>query len=212
MSVLNYTCTKRFLFQGMLLIHMSQSKSSTMHVVFRVTACKVYIYPYHAGRNGEESIPMLMMNHTDKDEPPGPPGPGGLPPRNRPTPIDGKNSPRLVEITSNPGTPLKVTEIPGQYSCLEPITLTFNALSISYVSIDVLEMVLLSHPFRKQINYQIKQMNVCLDICSHVAPVQHNICINCTLSKLLFRGLLARPFVSSFENKSLSSAQPLMLG
>ena len=123
MSVLNYTCTKRFLFQGMLLIHMSQSKSSTMHVVFRVTACKVYIYPYHAGRNGEESIPMLMMNHTDKDEPPGPPGPGGLPPRNRPTPIDGKNSPRLVEITSNPGTPLKVTEIPGQYSCLEPVTL-----------------------------------------------------------------------------------------
>lgn len=57
---------------------------------------------------------MLMMNHTDKDEPPGQgPGPGGMPPRNRPHPADGKNSPRLVEITSNPGTPLKVTEIPG---------------------------------------------------------------------------------------------------
>lgn len=55
-----------------------------------------------------------MMNHTDKEEPPGPgPGPGGMPPRNRPHPMEGKNSPRLVEITSNPGTPLKVTEISG---------------------------------------------------------------------------------------------------
>ena len=50
---------------------------------------------------------MLMMNHTDdKDNP-------GMPPRNRPLPSSdiAKSAPRLVEITSNPGTPLRVTEI-----------------------------------------------------------------------------------------------------
>ncbi|XP_060590321.1 potassium voltage-gated channel protein Shaw-like isoform X5 [Ruditapes philippinarum] len=66
--------------------------------------------PYHygtsVGRNGEESIPMLMMNHTDKEE-----STPGMPPRSRPNASEVKNTPRLVEITSNPGTPLKVTEI-----------------------------------------------------------------------------------------------------
>lgn len=62
------------------------------------------------GRNGEESIPMLMMNHTDKED-----STPGMPPRSRPNASDVKNTPRLVEITSNPGTPLKVTEISGQY-------------------------------------------------------------------------------------------------
>jgi len=64
-----------------------------------------------AGRNGEEAIPMLMRNHADE----GSPAPSGGPPgvaRPR-APSDGKNTPRLVEITSNPGTPLKVTEITG---------------------------------------------------------------------------------------------------
>ena len=61
-----------------------------------------------SGRNGEESIPMLMMNHTDKEEKDNP----GLPPRTRPPASDiAKSAPRLVEITSNPGTPLRVTEI-----------------------------------------------------------------------------------------------------
>lgn len=60
------------------------------------------------GRNGEESIPMLMMNHTDKEE-----TTSGMPPRARPPVSDARNAPRLVEITSNPGTPLKVTEISG---------------------------------------------------------------------------------------------------
>lgn len=64
------------------------------------------------GRNGEESIPMLMMNHTDKEE-----STPGMPPRSRPNASEVKNTPRLVEITSNPGTPLKVTEISGQYIC-----------------------------------------------------------------------------------------------
>ena len=60
------------------------------------------------GRNGEESIPMLMMNHTDKEEKDNP----GMPPRTRPPVSDiAKSAPRLVEITSNPGTPLRVTEI-----------------------------------------------------------------------------------------------------
>ncbi|XP_053383372.1 potassium voltage-gated channel protein Shaw-like isoform X13 [Mercenaria mercenaria] len=58
------------------------------------------------GRNGEESIPMLMMNHTDKED-----STPGMPPRSRPNASEVKNTPRLVEITSNPGTPLKVTEI-----------------------------------------------------------------------------------------------------
>ncbi|WAR16006.1 hypothetical protein MAR_030600 [Mya arenaria] len=56
---------------------------------------------------------MLMMNHTDKDEPH--PAAGGPPQRPR-VPLEGKNAPRLVEITSNPGTPLKVTEIPDASS------------------------------------------------------------------------------------------------
>ena len=51
---------------------------------------------------------MLMMNHTDKEEKDNP----GLPPRIRPPASDiAKSAPRLVEITSNPGTPLRVTEI-----------------------------------------------------------------------------------------------------
>ncbi|XP_048727412.1 potassium voltage-gated channel protein Shaw-like isoform X4 [Ostrea edulis] len=56
------------------------------------------------GRAGEESIPMLMINHTDKED--------TTVPRSRPqSNVVDKSPPRLVEISSNPGTPLKVTEI-----------------------------------------------------------------------------------------------------
>ncbi|XP_078333868.1 potassium voltage-gated channel protein Shaw-like isoform X5 [Crassostrea virginica] len=56
------------------------------------------------GRAGEESIPMLMINHTDKED--------STVPRSRPqSNMVDKSPPRLVEISSNPGTPLKVTEI-----------------------------------------------------------------------------------------------------
>lgn len=56
------------------------------------------------GRAGEESIPMLMINHTDKED--------STVPRSRPqSNVVDKSPPRLVEISSNPGTPLKVTEI-----------------------------------------------------------------------------------------------------
>ncbi|XP_078333866.1 potassium voltage-gated channel protein Shaw-like isoform X3 [Crassostrea virginica] len=55
-------------------------------------------------RAGEESIPMLMINHTDKED--------STVPRSRPqSNMVDKSPPRLVEISSNPGTPLKVTEI-----------------------------------------------------------------------------------------------------
>ncbi|XP_053383370.1 potassium voltage-gated channel protein Shaw-like isoform X11 [Mercenaria mercenaria] len=67
---------------------------------------RYYYYSDPVGRNGEESIPMLMMNHTDKED-----STPGMPPRSRPNASEVKNTPRLVEITSNPGTPLKVTEI-----------------------------------------------------------------------------------------------------
>ncbi|XP_071141621.1 potassium voltage-gated channel protein Shaw-like isoform X2 [Mytilus edulis] len=59
------------------------------------------MFPFRS-RNGEESIPMLMLNHTDKED--------SLP-RSRPQSNLEKSPPRLVEISSNPGTPLKVTEI-----------------------------------------------------------------------------------------------------
>ncbi|KAL5015444.1 hypothetical protein ScPMuIL_009714 [Solemya velum] len=53
-------------------------------------------------RNGEETIPMLMINHSEKED--------SLT-RSRPQSNVEKSPPRLVEISSNPGTPLKVTEI-----------------------------------------------------------------------------------------------------
>ncbi|XP_078333867.1 potassium voltage-gated channel protein Shaw-like isoform X4 [Crassostrea virginica] len=63
-----------------------------------------YPYGYFLGRAGEESIPMLMINHTDKED--------STVPRSRPqSNMVDKSPPRLVEISSNPGTPLKVTEI-----------------------------------------------------------------------------------------------------
>ncbi|XP_011441735.1 potassium voltage-gated channel protein Shaw-like isoform X4 [Crassostrea angulata] len=63
-----------------------------------------YPYGYFLGRAGEESIPMLMINHTDKED--------STVPRSRPqSNVVDKSPPRLVEISSNPGTPLKVTEI-----------------------------------------------------------------------------------------------------
>lgn len=47
---------------------------------------------------------MLMINHTDKED--------STVPRSRPqSNVVDKSPPRLVEISSNPGTPLKVTEI-----------------------------------------------------------------------------------------------------
>ena len=45
---------------------------------------------------------MLMINHTDKDDNVS---------RSRPQSNVEKSPPRLVEISSNPGTPLKVTEL-----------------------------------------------------------------------------------------------------
>ncbi|KAK3578260.1 hypothetical protein CHS0354_011583 [Potamilus streckersoni] len=73
-----------------------------------------YYQGQNIGRNGEETIPMLMINHTDKEENQS----GTIPPRSRsPGAIpEVKSSPRLVEITSNPGTPLKVTEIKSSAS------------------------------------------------------------------------------------------------
>ncbi|XP_022306877.2 potassium voltage-gated channel protein Shaw-like isoform X1 [Crassostrea virginica] len=65
---------------------------------------RTYPYGYFLGRAGEESIPMLMINHTDKED--------STVPRSRPqSNMVDKSPPRLVEISSNPGTPLKVTEI-----------------------------------------------------------------------------------------------------
>ncbi|XP_052241028.1 potassium voltage-gated channel protein Shaw-like [Dreissena polymorpha] len=63
-------------------------------------------YPSAVGRVGEESIPMLTMNHADEP-------PGTAPQRSKPPSEIGKNSPRLVEISANPGSPLKVTDIPA---------------------------------------------------------------------------------------------------
>ncbi|XP_021365226.1 potassium voltage-gated channel protein Shaw-like isoform X1 [Mizuhopecten yessoensis] len=61
------------------------------------------MFPFRS-RNGEESIPMLMLNHTSDRE-------MDSMPRTRPLNTVEKSPPRLVEISSNPGTPLKVTEI-----------------------------------------------------------------------------------------------------
>ncbi|XP_061178135.1 potassium voltage-gated channel protein Shaw-like isoform X1 [Saccostrea echinata] len=65
--------------------------------------CIQQLMPFRS-RAGEESIPMLMINHTDKED--------NTVPRSRPqSNVVDKSPPRLVEISSNPGTPLKVTEI-----------------------------------------------------------------------------------------------------
>ncbi|KAK7458651.1 hypothetical protein BaRGS_00039103, partial [Batillaria attramentaria] len=55
-------------------------------------------------RNGEEAIPMLMLNHSEKPD-------GARTPRPQPQASLDRSPPRLVEISSNPGTPLKVTDI-----------------------------------------------------------------------------------------------------
>lgn len=66
------------------------------------------------GRNGEEAIPMLMLNHSDKPDGarPGPPRPQPL------QPFVDRSPPRLVEITSHPGSPPKLTELKaaGKYA------------------------------------------------------------------------------------------------
>ncbi|CAH1775621.1 unnamed protein product [Owenia fusiformis] len=54
-------------------------------------------------RNGEESIPMLMFNHSEKDD--------SSIARSRPQSKSEKSPPRLVEISSNPGTPIRITDI-----------------------------------------------------------------------------------------------------
>ncbi|KAK7091367.1 hypothetical protein V1264_009057 [Littorina saxatilis] len=54
-------------------------------------------------RNGEEAIPMLMLNHSDKPD-------GARPPRTQPQSSLDRSPPRLVEISSNPGSS-KVTEL-----------------------------------------------------------------------------------------------------
>ncbi|KAK6187042.1 hypothetical protein SNE40_006291 [Patella caerulea] len=59
------------------------------------------------GKNGEEAIPMLMLNHADRDDMPG----KSRTPIAAATAASDKAPPRLVEISSNPGTPLKVTEL-----------------------------------------------------------------------------------------------------
>ncbi|CAH1775618.1 unnamed protein product [Owenia fusiformis] len=53
--------------------------------------------------NGEESIPMLMFNHSEKDD--------SSIARSRPQSKSEKSPPRLVEISSNPGTPIRITDI-----------------------------------------------------------------------------------------------------
>ncbi|XP_064596965.1 potassium voltage-gated channel protein Shaw-like isoform X3 [Liolophura sinensis] len=53
--------------------------------------------------NGEETIPMLQLSHTGSED--------SIPkPKAQTSSLD-KSQPRLVEISSHPGTPLKVTEI-----------------------------------------------------------------------------------------------------
>ena len=62
--------------------------------------------------NGEESIPMLMFNHSEKED---------SITRNRPQSNVDKSPPRLVEIAvSNPGTPIKVVEIKSSTASLIP--------------------------------------------------------------------------------------------
>lgn len=62
--------------------------------------------------NGEESIPMLMFNHSEKEDSIS---------RNRPQSNVDKSPPRLVEIAvSNPGTPIKVVEIKSTTASLIP--------------------------------------------------------------------------------------------
>ncbi|XP_076457247.1 potassium voltage-gated channel protein Shaw-like isoform X2 [Babylonia areolata] len=55
------------------------------------------------GRNGEEAIPMLMLNHSDKPD-------GARPPRSQPQSSLDRSPPRLVDLPSNPGSP-KLTEL-----------------------------------------------------------------------------------------------------
>ncbi|KAL8625086.1 hypothetical protein ACOMHN_030721 [Nucella lapillus] len=55
------------------------------------------------GRNGEEAIPMLMLNHSDKPD-------GARPPRPQPQSSLDRSPPRLVDLPSNPGSP-KLTEL-----------------------------------------------------------------------------------------------------
>ncbi|KAH3740245.1 hypothetical protein DPMN_046946 [Dreissena polymorpha] len=63
-------------------------------------------YPSAVGRAGEESTPMLTMNHADES-------PMTFPQHSKLLTEIGKNSPRVVEISASPGSPLKVTDIPG---------------------------------------------------------------------------------------------------
>lgn len=71
----------------------------------------VSLYPcILSGRNGEESIPMIMRNHTAKEN-----THPGMPPRTRSPGTEGRKSPRQAELTPFPDTPQNCTEITGQY-------------------------------------------------------------------------------------------------
>lgn len=102
----------------------------------RALCANTVVFVCCSGRNGEESIPMLMINHTsDKD-----PESISRAPRHSLNTVE-KSPPRLVEISSNPGTPLKVTEIKvsGQYNektkvnCLPFVCFTSRLYSVGCV-------------------------------------------------------------------------------
>ncbi|XP_046374135.1 potassium voltage-gated channel protein Shaw-like isoform X6 [Haliotis rubra] len=78
------------------------------------------------GRNGEEAIPMLMLNHTESS------GGQDTSARSRSQSTVERSPPRMVEISSNPGSPLKVTEIKtsdaqGGPTALSSLLVTPNA-------------------------------------------------------------------------------------
>lgn len=74
--------------------------------------CDCVVFPHLSIGTGEESIPMLMFNHSDKAD--------DNNPRSRSTSHPASHAtdkpPRHVEISSNPGTPLKVVEIKNSSS------------------------------------------------------------------------------------------------
>ncbi|XP_067665869.1 potassium voltage-gated channel protein Shaw-like isoform X1 [Haliotis asinina] len=77
-------------------------------------------------RNGEEAIPMLMLNHTESS------GGQDTSARSRSQSTVERSPPRMVEISSNPGSPLKVTEIKtsdaqGGPTALSSLLVTPNA-------------------------------------------------------------------------------------
>ena len=87
--------------------------------------CSGFLPPacLHPGRNGEEAIPMLMLNHSDKPD-------GARPPRPQPQSSLDRSPPRLVEISSNPGSP-KLTELKAAGKYAPSLTACRSTLLVS---------------------------------------------------------------------------------